>query len=290
MQQAGNPKTAIGLALAATGALAFILGTQARSRVAEERAFVQNDAFKLTDDATGLRAAYELLRRRGYRVALQTPDGHRPPATETAWWLMQIGSDWLAEPEERAKAVRAFAEAGGTVVLAPEETLTLLPEDWSPPGAAGAEASEPIEALTRFLRALDLDVQLVAFEPPDEDEETEHEPIDDAPRDDDDDFLGDSASYTLEVSGTGSFRELGEVETSWGNYWEGEDLLKGDIRLHTDGFPLVVEFGMGKGRVVLVAESTYFENEFVARPDNSRLLAALARDYGGSGIKLFTAR
>jgi len=256
-----------------------------------EAAYARDDREQLADDETGLRNAYAFLRKGGYRVALETPENAKPPPNSHAWWIFQSGAEWFAEPQARAAEVRRFAESGGTVVIAPAEALT-APADDSEDGAADATADEP-KASDKFFAALGLDVHLLAFESPADDD-------DDGPASDDaadpgtvaaDTPQEDTFGYTLPVNGHGPhFDSLTYLQTSWGNFWSGEDLLKGEVRLETDGFPLVVEFTMGKGRVVLVAESTYFENEFLSNTHNLELLEALAKAYGAQGIALLTAR
>ncbi len=241
----------------------------------DEAAFVRDDSGALSNDDTSLRSAYAFLRKGGYKVALQTPEDARPPKIENAWWIFQSNSEWLGKPEQRAAEVKRFAEQGGTVVIAPAEALTAPPEDDSDEPTAVQKESD------RFFKALGLDVQLLAFDDSqDEEEDGDGEPPPD-----------ETSGYTLPVVGHGAhFSNLEYVQTAWGNFWSGEDLLKGEVRLDSDGFPLVVEFEMGRGRVVLVAESTYFENEFLGDEHNTALLRALASAYGAQGISLYAAR
>ncbi len=254
---------------ALTLALIIALGiVWARSEL-REAAFARNDAERLGPDPLGLRDAYETLKREGHRVALQPADRALPPDPDFAWWILQAGPDWFES--QRPRELRRFLERGGTVVLMPEEAVTPIPGD---DGEAEAAAM-----LDTFFAALGLDVRIVAFEPADPVEElsdVEHELA--------------ARAYTLTVSGDGEpFTRLATLETSWGNYVDGESLLQADIRLHTDGFPIIAEFHLGKGTLVLVAESTYFENEFIDRAENKSLLLALATQYGRGGIHFHPA-
>lgn len=347
----------------ALAALALCLGIGVvfyfvHEREQQEAAYARDDREMLADDDTGLRSAYAFLRKGGYRVALETPENARPPPLSQAWWIFQSNAEWFAQPEARAAEVRHFAENGGTVVIAPAEALTAPSDETSTDKAAtdnaatdkaaadnadgedsagqtpaddGAATTATQKASDKFFNALGLDVHLLAFESPADDDDDSANSGDansgdansgdansgdansgdansgdassnDATRGDAVDATHpgtpaadspqqDSYGYTLPVSGHGPhFDSLTYLQTSWGNFWSGEDLLKGEVRLETDGFPLVVEFAMGKGRVVLVAESTYFENEFLGDAHNVELLEALAKAYSAQGISLLTAR
>ena len=82
-------------------------------RAAEEEAYQRDDQAQLADNDTGLRKAYDFLRKGGYRVALETPETAHPPPTSEAWWIFQSSVEWFAEPEARAAEVKRFAQAGG---------------------------------------------------------------------------------------------------------------------------------------------------------------------------------
>jgi len=243
----------------------------------DDAAFARNDAEQLTPEPLGLRAAYQTLRSEGHRVALQPPGSDRPPDPQFAWWIMQAGPQWFESADGKVPVMLRFIQRGGTVVLIPEEAVIPIP------GEEGAQPDAPLDA---FFARLGLDVRIVAFEPqsPDEGEE------------DDDDGAAEveaphDGAYTLAVSGDEApFTHVATVETSWGNYFDGESLLKANIRLHSDGFPLVAEFHIGKGTLVLVAESTYFENEFIDRAENKSLLLALATQYSRGGIQFHPTR
>jgi hypothetical protein len=226
----------------------------------DEQGFVRDDSALIANDDMGLTHAYKTLRESGRRVAFSLKADE--PAAAYSWWIVRPTIVWFTA--EHAQQVRMFVENGGVAVLAPEETVIQL-------GAAETHAE-----LEAFFKVLDLDLQIVAFDPPDEESDENEDALPDE---------GVPASITLPVSGSGErFLSLDEIQTSWGNYFDGESLLKAEIRVHTDGFPLVAEFTLGKGRLVLVAESTYFENEFLDRSQNRSLLLALADAYGSSGI------
>lgn len=267
--------------------------------------FARDESPRLGDGETGLRRAYGNLRRKGYRVAVQ-PDSRANPRAEAAWWIFQPGADWFSDPEARAQEVRSFLAKGGTVVMAPDEAMTVVEADTDP---VLQNEDTPPARLDRFFAALLLDVHLMAFETENELELSEEDDVPEAAGGEDDPADPDNQSgaaalqgsaqaipvepigYSLPVSGRGSlFEELGEVRTSWGTYWEGDSLLMGEVRLNSDGFPLVVELPVGRGRLVLVAECTYFENEFLESADNGKLLEALARHYGGASIHLLPGR
>ena len=226
----------------------------------EDQGFLRDDTSLIPSDEMGLSRAYKMLRDSGRRVAF-TPKAAEPAATYS-WWIVQPTLTWFNKAH--AEQLRMFVEGGGIAVLAPEESVIQIGE------------SETRAELAVFFRALDLDLQIVAFDPPDEEGDESEDALPDE---------GAAASITLPISGSGDrFLPLEQLETSWGNYFDGESLLKAEIRVHTDGFPLVAEFALGKGRLVLVAESTYFENEFIDRSQNRSLLLALADAYGSSGI------
>lgn len=223
--------------------------------------FTRDDAPSLANDEMGLSHAYKALKDAGRRVALAADE--REPERAHAWWIMQPHLEWFTEAH--ARTLRQFVEDGGVAVVLPEESVIQIGD------------AEPQERLDRFFAALDLDLHIVAFDPPEEaDEEIEEPALEEEIED---------QSITLPTSGSGeAFAKIDEIQTSWGNYFDGESLLKAEIRVHSDGFPLVAEFPIGKGRLVLVAESTYFENEFLDRSQNRSLLLALAEAYGTGGI------
>lgn len=280
------------LGAVALGYSASALMTSQRS----QEAFARDDSAKLNDDPLSLRHAYSTLRSAAVPVTLRGPsDGARLslPPLDHALWILQLDHAWLGSlADERRAALRAFVEAGGTLLLAPRESITAIPD------ADPAPAEAPEAELSTFLKGFALDTQIVAFEPaPAEDTEAPSGDGETPAGDDgqapavllpsDDDPPQPQQGYVLEVSTSGEhFAGIERLQTSWGNYLDGEDLLKAEIRVHSDGFPLIAEFSIGKGRLVLVAESTYFENEFLAAEHNHALWLALARAYGQRGIEI----
>jgi hypothetical protein len=256
-------RTRLIVALAIAAMLLLGVGFVLTHRAAEQSGFQRDDTPLLATDDMGLSSAYKALKDAGRRVAIDRSELEPKPAY--AWWIMQPHIDWFTA--DHAVAIRRFVEAGGIAVLLPEESVIQIGD------------AEPQEELADFFKALDLDLQIVAFDPPaEEDEDSEADDPEDDP---------DPASITLPTSGKGEpFAKIAELQTSWGNYFDGESLLKAEIRVHSDGFPLVAEFNLGKGRLVVVAESTYFENEFLDRSQNRSLLLALADSYGKDGIVL----
>ena len=262
-------RTRLILAAAGAGFVLLALGLWLFARK-DDRAFSRDDTPLLSTGEMGLSQAYKTLKDGGRRVAFD-PTSQEPPP-RYAWWIVQPHLDWFTA--KNARALKSFVEAGGIVVLAPEESVVQIGEEMPPPDGE----------LDHFFKALDLDLHIVAFEPPgaEDDPDAPVDMLSDAIPDEDD---PSPASITLPTSGSGErFLGIEELETSWGNYFDGESLLKAEIRVHSDGFPLIAEFNLGKGRLVLVAESTYFENEFIARSQNRSLLLALADTYGGRGI------
>lgn len=286
---------------AAVGALlalfVLVMGFAASEYQQKRSEFERDESPRLGEGETGLRRAYGSLRRHGYRVTVSN-DARSRGLTDGAWWIFQPGAEWFSNPEQRAQEVRAFLSKGGTVVLAPDEAMTVVEADTLAELASGGSGSSgsvfgedetPPARLDRFFSALLLDVHLMAFETDADFESVEEElaPSENPPSG----AVADMQGYVLPVSGRGGlFEDVTELRTSWGTYWEGDSLLSGDIRLNSDGFPLVVELPVGAGRLVLVAESTYFENEFLDASDNGKLLDALARHFGGAAIRLSPGR
>jgi hypothetical protein len=267
-------KGRIGLWVALAGSVALGLVTLHFRRVQQEAAFNRDDKDSLGEEPLGLRGAYEVLKREGHRVALVPPSIAAAPDPAFAWWIVQAGPEWF-ESSEKSQEIKRFLERGGTVVLMPEEAVTPIP------GGEEDDGTDP-EHLDRFFSKLGLEVRILAFDPP-APETDEAEPEEDVFEEDE--VPAEPSALTLSVSGdVEPFSAVSTVETSWGNYFDGESLLKADIRLHSDGFPLVAEFKLGKGTLVLVAESTYFENEFLDRAGNRTFLLALASHYQRGGI------
>lgn len=253
-------RTRLIVAVAIAAMVTLGVGVFLTQRAHEQSTFQRDDTPLLAADDMGLTSAYKTLKDAGRKVAIDRAE--TGPKLPYAWWIVQPHLEWFTQ--DHARVVRRFVEDGGVAVLLPEESVIQIGEQ------------EPQEELDGFFKALDLDLQIVAFDPPEEEEDAEEVEDDPTP-----------PSVTLPTSGKGdAFQAIAELQTSWGNYFDGESLLRAEIRVHSDGFPLVAEFTLGKGRLVVVAESTYFENEFLDRSNNRSLLLALADSYGKDGIVL----
>lgn len=228
-----------------------------------------NAARFLGEDEEGMSQCFKLIQQSTAESQLALESDWEKPTPRLSWWIAQFDEAWLTNPALQAQRIKQLINQGGRVLLVPHPSLLAS-------YASGHAATTA--RLEQFWAALGLNISLATFENDNESPAPEQE---------------GSASqdfYLLSTTGKGPyFESIEEIATNWGAFWEGEDLLKSEIRLQSDGFPLVAEFNMGRGKLVLVSDGALFENEFLRLPHQNReLMQALIQTYrGDEGIALY---